>query len=166
MKKLVSLLLAVFAICTLAMVSGCGGQKLDGKWIGLRDNKVVLMPIAPVIEIQKAKGGSDTAYTVTMNVEYYDGQGKAFKWVSEKGQPLPATYDKKEDTLTITAKGMGTLVFQYKDGKWTTGSIGLFDGPFVFEPYSSGLDKAQKACQEVIKKQYGDGVTFEKPAGK
>lgn len=157
MKKWLLMLLSFLTVCTLALTTGCGGPKLEGKWVGMGPHFWVGHQVAAVIEINKVKD-LENNYLVKLHFEGYNsGLGSTkYVWQVERDEEIPMVYSKDKQMLMAQGKEKG-LILTYKDGKWTMPQIGLFGGPFVFEEYSdSVMQKVRKACQDELKQQAGD----------
>ena len=156
MKKWLLLLLSLLSVCTLALTTGCGGPKLEGKWVGRGPHFWVGHQVCAVMEINKAKG-SENNYMVKLHFEGYNGGFSSTKyvWKVERDEEIPMVYSKDKQMLMAQGKEKG-LNLAYKDGKWTMPQMGL-GGPFVFEEYSdSAMQKVRKTCQDELKQQAGD----------
>lgn len=167
MKKWILLLLSFFSICTISLTAGCGGPKLEGKWITQAQDNWNGRPICLIMDIQKVKG-SDTEYSLSMQIKSYRGNRNRFIWTKEKQeQPLLMTYDKEKQMLIPKEAKMEGFDFTYKDGKWVMAATWILGGPYTLEEYSdSALDTIKKNCQEIIKKQWGEDVKFFDPKKK
>ena len=161
MRKWILALLALFTCFTVAFTTGCGGPKLEGKWIAQGHENWSGNEICLIMDIQKVKG-TDNDYTLLLRDEKYLKNGNNFVWTKgDSNAPFPVTYDKEKQMLSPKEASMKGLDFNYKDGKWTMPATWILGGPYVFEEYSdSTLEKMQKKCQEIIKKDYGDTVKF------